>query len=326
MKSITFAILRQLSHLSFRSGETIAKELGISRASVWLALKEIDAHGVQLFRLAGKGYRLKEPVQWLIPGEIQRLLGDKAKLLDLEIVPSTESTNTTLMKKTALGAAHGSCLITELQTQGRGRRGRAWQSTLGGSLAFSLLWRFNQGAGFLSGLSLVVGIAIIRAFKQLAVPGVSLKWPNDILHERRKLAGILIELQGDMHGPCAAVIGIGINVKLPEQARSEIDQPVTDLTAIHPGLPDRNRLLASLLSHLLDVLEQFQDSGFSGFQEEWIKYHTYHGQSVTLLMPDGRKEPGIVTGVAPDGSLLVTHEGRERHFNSGEISLRGIAC
>lgn len=326
MKPLAFAILRQLSHLSFRSGEAIARELGISRASVWLALKEIDAHGVQLFRLAGKGYRLSEPVQWLSSGEIRQQLGDKAKLLDLEIVPVTESTNTTLMKKTALGAAHGSCLITELQTQGRGRRGRAWQSSLGGSLAFSLLWRFNQGAGFLSGLSLVVGIALMRAFNQLAIPGVSLKWPNDILHERRKLAGILIELQGDMHGPCAAVIGIGINVKLPEQACSEIDQPATDLATIRSGLPDRNRLLASLLSHLIEALEQFQDSGFSGFQEEWISYHTYHGEAVTLLMPDGRKEPGTVTGVAPDGSLLVTQEGRERRFNSGEISLRGAAC
>lgn len=326
MKPLAFAILHQLSHLSFRSGETIAGELGISRASVWLALKEIDAHGIQLFRLAGKGYRLREPIQWLLLDEIQRQLGDKANLFDLEIVPVAESTNTALMQKTALGAAHGSCLIAELQTQGRGRRGRAWQSSLGGSLAFSLLWRFNQGAGFLSGLSLVAGIALMRAFNQLAFPGISLKWPNDILHERRKLAGILIELQGDMHGPCAAVIGIGINIKLPEQARSEIDQPVTDLATISLGVPDRNHLLASLLSHLADALEQFQDSGFSGFQEEWISYHAYHGEAVTLLMPDGRKEPGIVTGVAPDGSLLVTHEGQERRFNSGEISLRGAAC
>jgi BirA family biotin operon repressor/biotin-[acetyl-CoA-carboxylase] ligase len=326
VKPLAFVILRQLSSQTFRSGETIARELGISRASVWQALNEIDQHGIKLFRLAGKGYRLSAPVQWLDIQDIQSALGSKADLLDIEIAESIASTNTALMKKAALGAAHGSCLIAELQTHGRGRRGRSWHATLGGSLSFSLLWRFNQGAGFLSGLSLVIGIALLRALNQLSIPGLSLKWPNDILHEQRKLAGILIELQGDMHGPCAAVIGIGINLKLPASTQAEIDQPSIDLAAIVPHLPDRNQLQALLLKHLIEVLTEFEENGFPGFQEEWIQHHHYHGQAVTLLMPDGRKEPGVVTGIAPDGSLLVEHEGKERRFNSGEISLRSAAC
>lgn len=327
MKPITFSILRLLSSTNFQSGEQIARQLGISRASVWQALRDLERHDIKLFRLPGRGYRLAEPLQWLDANEVMRALGSKAGLIGLEVVDVAQSSNSMLMHKAALGANHGSCLAVELQTGGRGRRGRTWHASLGGSLAFSLLWRFNQGAGFLSGLSLAVGVALLRALEQAGVTGTQLKWPNDVLHDRRKLAGILIELQGDMLGPSAAVIGIGINLKLSDRTRANIDQASVDLASVdrasaNTALPDRNQILALILGHLVDVLQQFEALGFASLREEWSRHHAYRDQAVRMLMPDGSIHAGTVTGVAEDGALLVRDSNGERRFTSGEISMR----
>lgn len=325
LKSPPFAILRQLSHDTFRSGEDIARELGISRASVWQALQGLDQHGIQLFRLAGRGYRLAEPLHWLDISVIESALGDKADLVDLEILETASSSNSILMQKATQGAPHGSCLAVELQTGGRGRRGRTWHASLGGSLTFSLLWRFNQGASHLSGLSLAVGVALMRALHQAGIPTARLKWPNDVLHENRKLAGILIELQGDMLGPSAAVIGIGLNLRLSQKARDNIDQAAIDLASLTSNLPSRNRLLALILDHLCDVLQQFETDGFVALREEWSHHHAYHQQPVCILMPDSSTYHGTVSGVADDGALLVRGRNGERRFTSGEVSMRSDA-
>lgn len=323
MKPLTFAVLRQLADGEFHSGEAMARRLGVSRASIWQALRHLDDAGVEVFRVPGRGYRLRQAVQWLDRTRIMSALGDRAQLFDLEVVDSLPSTNSALMQKSSQGAAHGSCLVTEMQTAGRGRRGREWHATLGGSLTFSLLWRFNQGAGFLSGLSLAVGVALMRALEQAGVNGAGLKWPNDILHQQRKLAGILIEVQGDMHGPSSAVIGIGLNLRLADKVLGRIDQGVVDVHSILGSLPDRDHMLAQLLSHLADVLEEFADEGFVRLRQEWLGHHVYQDQPVRLLLPDGSQHDGHLLDVAEDGSLLVqTKVGRKR-FTSGEISLRG---
>lgn len=325
MKPLTFTILRQLSSDAFRSGEQIARELNISRASVWQALQDLEGHGIKLFRLPGRGYRLAEPLHWLDAKTIKAELGGKGSLIDVEVLETATSSNSTLMQKATLGATHGSCLAVELQTGGRGRRGRTWHASLGGSLTFSLLWRFNQGAAYLSGLSLAVGVALMRALHQTGISSASLKWPNDVLHENRKLAGILIELQGDMLGPSAAVIGIGLNLKLSDLDRENIDQPAIDLATLAADLPSRSHLLALILAHLSEVLQEFENHGFVALREEWIRHHAYHQQPVRMLMPDGSTHHGTASGVADDGALLVRNQNGERRFTSGEVSMRNDA-
>lgn len=322
MKPLSFSILRLLDHAEFRSGEEIARKLAISRASVWQALRDLEQHGIRIFRIPGRGYRLAQAIQWLDAAQVHEALGRKAGLLALEVLDVAESSNTLLLRRASQGAPHGSCLAVELQTMGRGRRGRAWHAELGGGLTFSVLWRFNLGAGYLSGLSLAVGVALIRALQQAGVAGARLKWPNDVLHEDRKLAGILIELQGDMLGPSAAVIGIGLNLRLSAQTRANIDQAATDLAATELELPPRNRLLALILDHLSDVLQQFEAQGFAGLREEWGRHHAFHGRAVNMLMPDGSTHRGIVSGVAEDGALLVRDANGERRYTAGEISMR----
>lgn len=325
MKPLSFAILRQLADGEFHSGEVIANSLGVSRASVWQALKSVNDAGVEVFRVPGRGYRLRETIEWLDQQALLSALGEKSSLFNLEILDQVDSTNRVLLQKAALGALHGSCVAAEWQTAGRGRRGRSWFAGVGGGVAISVLWRFEQGAGFLSGLSLAVGVAVVRALNACGVAGVMLKWPNDVVHQYRKLAGILIEMQGDVSGPCAAVIGIGVNLKLSEAVLQHIDQPTVDVFTLTRQSPQRNRMMASILSHLADVLAVFNQQGFSGLREEWKSYHCYQGKPVRLLMPDGIQREGLLLDVADDGALLLeTAQGLAR-YTAGEISLRGLA-
>lgn len=325
MKSLPFSILRLLGEGEFLSGEVMARQLNVSRATVWNALRAIEEAGVaSVHKVRGRGYRLAEPVQWLDKLRVLSALGDKSVLFDVEFADSVESTNSILMRKAALGAPHGSVLAAELQTGGRGRRGRAWHANLGGGLTFSLLWRFSQGAAFLSGLSLAVGVALVRAMKQAGVADAKLKWPNDVLHQSCKLAGILTEVQGDMLGPSAAVIGVGLNLRLSDEARARIDQAATDVYSIAGQMPDRDHLLASILAHLADVLAHFEAQGFAALRDEWAGHHAYHGKPVRLVMPDGAHHEGRLADVAEDGALLLETAGRVRRYVSGEISLRGL--
>jgi len=323
MNSLTFPILRLLSDGQFQSGEALARHFGVTRATVWNALRDAESLGVKLFSVRGKGYRLPEPVQFLDRASVLDALAGHASRYDLQIHDRLPSTNTHLMQQAATGAPHGTCVVAELQTQGRGRRGRAWQAGLGNSLTFSVLWRFGCGAGALSGLSLAVGVALMRALQEVGVTGAGLKWPNDILHAQRKLAGILIELQGDMEGPSAAVIGIGLNLRLPQAMREAIDQPVTDLLSITPDPVPAAHGLGVILRHLAEVLEQFERKGFESLQSEWTAQHAFDGQPVPMHMPDGRNIPGIARGIASDGALLVETEAGLQRFAAGEVSLRG---
>lgn len=325
MKPLTFSILRLLSADAFLSGEELARRLNVSRASVWQALAGLEEAGLRLQRIRGRGYRLASPIQWLDRERIRAALGDKAADFSLEIHDHLPSTNSLLTGRAQEGAPHRACVLAESQGAGRGRQGRRWHSSLGGGLTFSLLWRFDQGVAALYGLSLAVGIALLRALHAEGASEAVLKWPNDILHRHRKLAGILIELQGDAHGPSTAVIGIGLNLEAPEWLRDRVDQPVTGLASITGRPYDRNRVLASVLLHLDEVLEVFERQGFAALRDEWLRHHAFHGKAVKLSLPDGSAWEGRAVGIADDGALLVETGQGPRRFAYGEVSLRGAA-
>ncbi|MEQ1600511.1 MAG: biotin--[acetyl-CoA-carboxylase] ligase [Methylophilaceae bacterium] len=328
MHNLTFPILRLLADAKFRSGAAIARHFQVSRTTVWNALQEAEALGVEVYSVRGKGYRLPEPLSLLDKDEILATLGEKRHIFELQVHDQLASTNSFLMQASSQGAPHATCVAAELQTAGRGRRGRVWQAGLGASLTFSLLWRFQCGASALSGLSLAVGLALVRALHEYGLPGAQLKWPNDllVLHENKyhKLAGILIELQGDMEGPSTAIIGIGINLHLPNNLIHTIDQPATDMHTLLNATINPNQLLGLLLKHLAEILTEFEHKGFESLRTEWVQYHAYHNQPVRLIAPDGSETIVKVSGIATDGTLLVeTPTGLQRVL-SGEISLRGV--
>ncbi len=327
MNNLTFPILRLLADGHFHSGEAIAQYLGVTRATVWNAIQEAEALGVEIFSVRGRGYRLPEPITLLDKDAVLAAIGEQRAWFNFELHDHLESTNSYLMKQASQGAKHATAVAALLQTKGRGRRGRAWQAGLGASLTFSVLWRFQSGASALSGLSLAVGVALIRAFNAAGLHAARLKWPNDVLvsvnGKYLKLAGILIELQGDMEGPSAAVIGIGINLNLPDHVRRQIDQPATDMHSVMRQRVNPSDLLGVMLKHLADVLREFEEHGFEKLREEWVSHHAYQGQQVRMISPDGRETAGVVTGIAADGILLVETALGQQRFSAGEISLRG---
>lgn len=328
-KPLTFSLLRLLQDGEFHSGETLAQQLGVSRAGVNNALQGIEQYGLTLYSVRGRGYCMSNPPQWLDITQINTHLADAAEGFHIDILDSATSTNTLLLQQSVQGAPQGSVLAVEWQSGGRGRMGRPWRSGLGNALTFSLLWRFECGLAGLSGLSLATGVAVIRALHALNINGAKLKWPNDVIGGEGKVAGILIEAQGDMLGPSAVVIGIGMNINLPQKILNQIDQPAGDLSQLSGRTLSRNELMASLLRHLAIVLREFSLNGFSALREEWEKYHYYQNRGVQLMLPDGKSIQGIVQGVNAEGALMVAVKSpgngqtETRIFHAGEISLRG---
>jgi BirA family biotin operon repressor/biotin-[acetyl-CoA-carboxylase] ligase len=326
-----FSLLRRLADGDFHSGEDLAAKVGLTRARVSQVLKEAEAAGLALERIKGRGYRLLEAPNFLDARAVKAYLAEidaargTSTPVALEIVDEIDSTSNELMRRIARRDVHAVALAAEWQTAGRGRRGRTWTAIVGGSLMFSLGWRFEQGAGFLAGLSLAVGVAVARALEAEGFTRVALKWPNDLIHRHLKFGGILIELNGDALGPSTTVIGIGLNVRLPAAARKDIAQPVTDLTTIagkKARAIDRNRLLARLLVELADVLKRYAVEGFAPFAAEWQHRHAYQGKFVRLLLPDGAAVTGKVAGVDASGALVLADGPRRARFLAGEITLR----
>jgi BirA family biotin operon repressor/biotin-[acetyl-CoA-carboxylase] ligase len=319
-KPLTFALLRQLADGEFHSGEEMARILGVSRAGVNNALREAEDFGLTLYRVRGRGYCLVDPPQWLDAASIARHLGRRSRDFHLAILDSAPSTNTLLMRRMTEGAPSGSVLAAEWQSSGRGRMGRAWHSGLGNALTFSLLWRFKCGLGSLSGLSLAAGVALIRALHSLGISNARLKWPNDILDgSGAKLAGILVEAQGDMLGPSAVVIGIGLNLTLPRDISVRIDRPAAGLAGKFDQAPDRNQLLAALLLELGGILSGFEEKGFAELRAEWEGHHALQNHTVRLTLPDSSHVAGIARGVTNEGALQLEMAQGMRVFHAGEI-------
>ena len=247
---------------------------------------------------------------------LRTALDTSAQRFDVCLLPSCNSTNATLLERATAGAASGTVVVAETQTAGRGRQGRTWVSSSGDSLTFSLLWRFEPGTPP-AGLSLAIGLAVCQALEQTA-PAVTprLKWPNDLLRAGRKLGGILVELLPG--APHAAVIGIGLNLKLPAVMADDLRASSAALDADI----DPNRLLAVLLIELLAVLERFARGGFSCLRNDWVTRNAFQNEPVRLLSDFAPPRDGICRGVDDDGALLFeTAHGVERIL-SGEVSLR----
>ena len=254
--------------------------------------------------------------------KIVAALGGRRRLA-VEVVDRVDSTSSELLRRAGAIDIHRRVLLAERQDAGRGRRGRAWTSVPGGSLALSLGWRFARRPSELSALPLVAGLAVCMALETEGFADVELKWPNDLVHRGAKLAGVLVELAGDRAGGSLAVIGIGVNVRLSAAVRRSIGQAATDLASVAPRAQlDRNVLAARIVGEVAGALPAYARSGFARFRAEWLRRHALQGKAVEVLLPDGGKVRGTACGVDADGALAVASDGRRLRFVSGEVSLR----
>jgi BirA family biotin operon repressor/biotin-[acetyl-CoA-carboxylase] ligase len=317
------ALLALLADGQELSGSALAMRLGVTRAAVWKQIEQLRALGLTIHAVAGRGYRLVAPIELLDASRIAAAVSpeQRDRVGEIEVLWQIDSTNSALARGATSSSSPRACLA-EIQTHGRGRRGRAWQMPLAGGLALSFFRRFEGGMASLSGLSLLAGIAVLRALGDCGVQGAGLKWPNDVVVEGRKLAGILVELGGDALGPCHAIIGIGINLRIDPMHGAAIDQPWSDLaTLTGERIPSRNLLAGRVLSRLAEALDTFASAGFSAFESEYAGYDALRNRPIAVLS-GGDSWVGIAKGVNSRGALRAERDGVEIELDSADVRVR----
>lgn len=303
------------------SGDRLAGELGLTRAAIWKRIDALRQAGVEVEARAGVGYALARPADLLdarrIRADIPAHIPDE--LVELRVDWQVDSTNSQLLSRAA-PARGARVLLAERQTGGRGRLGRSWASPLACNLYLSLDRQFSGGLARLAGLSLVAGIASAEALREATGLDIRLKWPNDLWLDGRKLGGLLVEGGGEHGGPVRAVVGLGLNVRMPPAFGARIDQPWIDLSQVMTP-PSRNHLASQLIAAWVQALDAFDRDGLASFLPRWAALDALVGQPVCLLDGRGQHE-AVVLGIAADGGLRVQQEGRERIMYSGEVSVR----
>ncbi len=308
------------------SGDALAREAGQTRAAVWKRIQALRAAGVVIDAVPGRGYALRQAPEWLDAAAIRDAMPPAARdaLSALDIAWTLDSTNSELLRR-AVPARGCAVLLAERQTGGRGRRGRSWESPLAAHVYLSVARKFEGGLARLGGLSLVAGIAACEALHGLGFRQVALKWPNDLVvadgDGLRKLGGLLVEGGGEAAGAARAVVGIGLNVRMPDAVANGIDQPWIDLQAMDPAV-SRNAVVAAVLGALLPALARFDAEGLAPFLPRYAAHDTLAGRRVRVHDAASTWEAPAL-GIAEDGALQVrTDDGDERRVHAADVSVR----
>ncbi|MBF4559053.1 bifunctional biotin--[acetyl-CoA-carboxylase] ligase/biotin operon repressor BirA [Pseudomonas sp. p50] len=311
-------LLKLLKDGRFHSGQALGVALGVSRSAVWKQLQLLEAElGLSIHKVRGRGYQLAAPLMLLDPVGIS----EATPSCDWSVLvfDSIDSTNAEALRAIERGRAAPFLVLAERQTAGRGRRGRKWVSPFAENVYYSLVLRIEGGMRQLEGLSLVVGLAVMHALRELGVSAAGLKWPNDVLVGQKKIAGILLELIGDPADVCHVVLGVGINVNM--QMTDEVDQQWTSMRLEAGKVFDRNQMVAVLSEKLQGYLHRHQVEGFSAIQLEWEQNHLWQGRAVSLIAGVNQVD-GEVLGIDKQGALRLKVDGVEKNFSGGELSLR----
>ena len=319
-------LLTLLADGQFHSGTELARVLAVSRTAIWKHLQGLADLGVEVSAVSGKGYKLQRPLRLLDRKEIDAYLSEAAGSLisQIEIHTVIPSTNAYLSALAQGTESSGRVCLAEYQSAGKGRRGRTWVSPFGHNIYLSILWNYSEGPAAIAGLSLAMGVAVVRALRKAGLDDVGLKWPNDIYWNGHKLGGILIEVSGESSGPCDAVVGLGLNIYLPPPRAETIDQAWVDLQQIlgDQVIHLRNRLVALLLNEMLPIMADFDQQALLKSVSEWRAYDCMQGKAVTVFIGRQRID-GIVKGVNDQGLLLLEEgDGQIRVLASGEVSFR----
>lgn len=314
-------LLKALQDGEFHSGERLAKTFELSRSAISNHVKALCELGLEIFSVKGRGYRLANPIELLSHAQISQhlLASSKDKANQIQVQNLVTSTNDIIKAHLPI-ADSGFCCLAEAQSAGRGRRGKTWVSPYASSLYFSMLWRFSSGYQAMAGLSLMVGVIVNETLLEIGIDQCQLKWPNDIYVNNKKLAGILIEVEGQVGASASAIIGIGVNIRLPGNVQG-IDQAFTDLHSISEQFVGRNKFAALLIQNLWQALCVFEQQGMKPFISRWQKADLYKNKEIKLLSGEN-VTVGICRGIDETGALLLEIDGKNQAFHGGEISVR----
>jgi len=314
-------LLELLSDGAFHSGSELAAILNSTRTAIWKQIKGFKHLGIDVAAVSGKGYRLPYAMDLLneisITSNLQPAV--KALLTRFHVYDEIDSTSNYLINDAA--ATSGTVCLAECQSAGRGRTGKNWVSPFGTNIYLSILWRFESGVASISGLSLAMGVAVVRALKRYRLVGLGLKWPNDILCNHRKLGGILIEVRGDILGPCMVIVGLGLNCQMPSKSGNLISQSWVDLEQIlGSARPNRNVLVAQLLNEIFPIISNFDEIGLEPYLSEWRSKDCMVGRQASLTLGN-QQIRGRIEGIDDLGMIILQTDSQGRQsFASGEVS------
>lgn len=314
------ALISLLADGMIHSGASLAAEFGVSRTAIWKLVNRAAEKGYRIETIRGKGYRLTESVDLLdydaLLATIPAVYRDR---IQLQVMDTVDSTNAEVIRRRSSGQSGILICLADTQTAGRGRRGRVWQSPAGDNLYLSLGLTLRGGFSAIEGLSLVIGVALAEALEALGVGDIGLKWPNDLQSQGKKLAGILIELQGELEGAAQVVAGVGLNVHMIQAPA--VDQAWTSLALVGGSAQKwkRNEIAATLIVSVLDAVESFSEQGFSAFRERWQQRDVFLGQPLTTSQ---REIQGVGRGIDESGHYRVETPDGIEVVRAGEISLR----
>jgi len=313
-----------LSDHEYHSGTDIGKSLGVSRAAVWKLIKQLNALGIDIDSVTNKGYKTENILEFLSKEKITKYIStQRLTLLDnFFIFDSINSTNDFLLLNLKENKNKNSVCFSELQSAGRGRLGRTWVSPFLSNIYMSLLWNFNFDVVQLQGLHILAGLAVVHALEKITkISDLQLKWPNDIMWNNKKLGGILIDVSSEYSVSCSAIIGIGLNVHMPQKV-PEIEKPWTAINQISHTFYSRNIIAGMILDFLIAYLIQFTKSGLSKFLTGWQEKDFLEGKEIKVTTATG-SFVGIAKGIDPQGGLLLaTKNHKIITFNAGDASLQ----
>jgi len=305
----------------FHSGEELANQLDVSRTAIWKHINKLQSWQIEIYAVRGKGYKIPGGLSLIDQDYLVKELQGHLQLFSIiEVKPTIDSTSSYLTCTWKKEPGISRICIAEHQTEGRGRNGRKWVSPFGANLYFSLGLNFPMGLSALGGLSLAIGIGLTRLLDRLSKEKVTLKWPNDILLNQKKLAGILVEASGDSNDHSFLNIGIGLNWNMVEKD-SEIDQPWVNLRSSLIQEVSRNELLVQILKELDAVLVKYIEEGFDSFRRDWTSYSAFYDKPI-VIRSHKREIAGIEIGIDKSGAIIIKTADGEKVFFSGEVSLR----
>jgi BirA family biotin operon repressor/biotin-[acetyl-CoA-carboxylase] ligase len=307
------------------SGNDLGLKLNISRTAIWKRITQLIELGLPIQRIPQKGYRLTAPLILLDSQAIsqQLHLTHFNRPVDFHLFASIDSTNRYLKELPHSNTINICC--AEMQNAGRGRFGRQWYSPFGENIYCSSRWHFDCDLSRLSGLSLVVSLAILATLHDVGIQDhIGVKWPNDILWHDKKLCGSLIEVIAESNSGADVVIGIGLNVNSITKDHSLPDKAWCSLYDITGHYLDRNIIIAKLINQLNIHLKEFMLGGFAAFIQKWHAVDYLQGQTITV---SNLNKPlnGKAMGVNESGQLiLMDDEGLTHYLSSGDASLHAM--
>lgn len=329
MKEKILTILREAD--GYVSGQELCEQLHVSRTAVWKVIGQLKEEGYEVEAVKNRGYRLMSVPDVMTGAEIQSRLHTKVMGHPCICCEEVDSTNTRAKKMAEEGAAEGLLICAEKQTEGKGRRGRAWNSPPGESVYMTLLIRPRIQPAHASMLTLVMGLAVAQACNRLLedtlgeqAPKVGLKWPNDLVLDGRKLMGTLTEMNSEIDYINYVVIGIGINVNTTSFPEA-LAGTATSLYRETGRTFSRAELTALCMDYFEEDYEMFlKTEDLSGLRESYNGLLVNAGRTVCVLEP-GHEYTGMALGINERGELLVKREdGTVTEVYAGEVSVRGV--